>query len=289
MRTSLIASALTTLLFTLSAINAAPVADAEAEALVEVIIERDADVPEHDLQKRQVIVTVTRTAFAPRVQFGGRTRTITRTIYRSRTTPPAAPTPPVVIVPATPNAAAVTPDSTPTQQAPKNTPQVQPASVPVAASDSGAPNADAQAALDSHNKYRALHQVGALTWDDTLASYAASHASSCVFEHTGGRALIFLPSNSLGPYGENLAAGYGSVSASIDAWYNEINQYSFSNGGFSVCTHPFYDLIISLPPVTLLKSFGKDLRNSAAHGSHVTQPAHLDNTSCVNTLLQGTS
>ena len=190
MRTSLIASALTTLLFTLSAVNAAPVADAEAEALVEVIIEQDADVPEHDLQKRQVIVTVTRTAFAPRVQFGGRTRTITRTIRLSRTTSPAAPTPPVVIVPATPNAAAATPDSTP-KQSPKNTPQAEPASVPVASSDSSAPDADAQAALDSHNKYRALHQVDALTWDDTLASYAASHASSCVFQHTGGRALIF--------------------------------------------------------------------------------------------------
>lgn len=178
MRTSLIASALTTLFFAISAVNAAPVADAEAETLVEVIIERDADVPEHDLQKRQVIVTVTRTAFAPKVQFGGRTRTITRTIRRT--------TPPVVIVPATPNAAAPTPDSAP-RQSPQNTPQAQATSAPVASSDSSAPNADAQAALDSHNKYRALHQVGALTWDDTLASYAASHASGCVFEHTGGR------------------------------------------------------------------------------------------------------
>jgi hypothetical protein len=39
---------------------------------------------------------------------------------------------------------------------------------------------------------------------------------------------------STGPYGENLAAGYGSVAASIDAWYNEINDYNFSNGDFSV-------------------------------------------------------
>jgi hypothetical protein len=201
MRTSLIASALTTLLVALSAVNAAPVADAEADALVEIIIERDADVPEHDLQKRQVIVTVTRTAFAPRVQFGGRTRTITRTIRRSRTSSAAAATAPVVIVPATPNFPHNTPESTPTQAA-QDTPEAPQAKQPKAtkaaeaagsssgsssSSGSGAPNADAQAALDSHNKYRALHQVGALTWDDTLASYAASHASGCVFEHTGGR------------------------------------------------------------------------------------------------------
>jgi hypothetical protein len=101
--------------------------------------------------------------------------------------------------------------------------------------------------------------------------------------------LILTSSNFLGPYGENLAAGYGSVSASIDAWYNEINQYSFSNGGFSVCPHYFYGFNISPPPVTLLKSFGKDLRNSAAPGSHVTQPAHQANILCVNTLPLETS
>lgn len=187
MRTSLIASALTTLLFALSAVKAAPAADAEAETLVELIIERDADVPEHDLHKRQAIVTITRTAFAPKVQFGGRTRTITRTVYRSRSTPP------VVIVPATPNAAP-TPDSAPTPAAP-NTPQAPATTSASSSSDSSAPNADAQSAVDEHNKYRALHQVGPLVWDDTLASYAASHAASCVFQHTGGNLPYLALSN----------------------------------------------------------------------------------------------
>ena len=37
-----------------------------------------------------------------------------------------------------------------------------------------------------------------------------------------------------GPHGENLAAGYPSASAAVDAWYGEISDYDFSNPGFSV-------------------------------------------------------
>ena len=76
--------------------------------------------------------------------------------------------------------------------------------------------------LDTHNQYRAMNQAGPLTWSTTLAAYAQQHASGCVFEHTGG------------PYGENLAAGYGSISDSIAAWYDEISDYNFNDPGFSV-------------------------------------------------------
>lgn len=76
--------------------------------------------------------------------------------------------------------------------------------------------------LDVHNQYRAMNQAGPLTWSSTLADYAQQNAASCVFQHTGG------------PYGENLAAGYGSISDAIGAWYNEISDYNFNDPGFSV-------------------------------------------------------
>jgi|SRR5579862_6464309 len=216
MRSTFIATALTSLLLAISAVNAAPVADAEADVgyEVQIIVERDLAV--HHLDKR-AIVTITKTVQAQNFH-PGRTRTITRTIMRTKpaTTPDNTPAP-APIPATTPEVQAQAVQDTPAQ----STPTTSSSSSSSDSSSSGL-DANAQAALDSHNKYRALHGASALTWDDDLASYAASHASSCVFQHTGG------------PYGENLAAGYGSVSASIDAWYNEIKDYNFANGGFSV-------------------------------------------------------
>jgi uncharacterized protein YkwD len=55
-------------------------------------------------------------------------------------------------------------------------------------SDSGS---DEQSILDAHNLYRSWHSAPDLTWNSDLASYAASYASDCVFEHTGGNPIIF--------------------------------------------------------------------------------------------------
>ena len=85
--------------------------------------------------------------------------------------------------------------------------------------------------LAAHNQYRSKHSAGALTWDDTLASYAQQHASSCAFQHTGG------------PYGENLAAGYSSGSSSVDAWYAEGAQYNYADGSFSDATGHFTQVV----------------------------------------------
>ena len=57
--------------------------------------------------------------------------------------------------------------------------------------DSSGLDSDEQSVLDSHNKYRALHSAPPLTWSSDLASYALSHASGCVFDHTGGNRVIF--------------------------------------------------------------------------------------------------
>lgn len=81
--------------------------------------------------------------------------------------------------------------------------------------------------LAAHNKKRAIHGVQQLQWNDTLSQYAADYAAksfSCdnvQLIHSGG------------PYGENLAAGYAGGTDPVNAWYNEIKYYNFSNPGFS--------------------------------------------------------
>lgn len=40
-----------------------------------------------------------------------------------------------------------------------------------------------QTLLDKHNSYRSWHQAGPLTWNDNLASQAASYAAQCYFAH----------------------------------------------------------------------------------------------------------
>ncbi|CUM63985.1 uncharacterized protein PRCAT00001573001 [Priceomyces carsonii] len=75
--------------------------------------------------------------------------------------------------------------------------------------------------LDAHNKYRALHQVGDLSWDVDAYNYAKSNADSydCsgVLTHTHG------------PYGENLAAGFSTGPSAVAAWYAEGDSYSYTS------------------------------------------------------------
>lgn len=93
----------------------------------------------------------------------------------------------------------------------------------------------ASSVLAEHNKKRALHKdTPALSWSDTLASYAQDYADnydcSGTLTHSGG------------PYGENLALGYDGPAA-VDAWYNEISNYDFSNPGFSSNTGHFTQVV----------------------------------------------
>ncbi|EPT04257.1 hypothetical protein FOMPIDRAFT_1021941 [Fomitopsis schrenkii] len=77
--------------------------------------------------------------------------------------------------------------------------------------------------LSDHNTVRAQHGAAALTWNNTLAAAAQSWANGCVFKHSGG---------SLGPYGENLAAGTGDgygIDQAIQSWTNEVSSYDPNN------------------------------------------------------------
>ncbi|KAM9927433.1 hypothetical protein OXX59_002563 [Metschnikowia pulcherrima] len=93
------------------------------------------------------------------------------------------------------------------------------------------------AILEEHNVKRALHGANALTWDTTLAQYAADYAASSF--SCDNVQLI----HSGGPYGENLAAGYVGGAAPVDAWCDEISQYDYSNPGFSEATGHFTQVI----------------------------------------------
>jgi hypothetical protein len=56
-----------------------------------------------------------------------------------------------------------------------------------------------------------------------LASAAQQWANNCKFVHSGG---------SLGPFGENLAAGTGSsydIAAAVKSWTDEVSEYDPNN------------------------------------------------------------
>jgi len=86
-------------------------------------------------------------------------------------------------------------------------------------------------ALSVHNQLRSQHDAPALVWNNELAKYAETHASKCQFKHSGS------------PYGENLAAGYPSVTEAIHTWYAEKKLYNKSHPGFSIKTGHFSQLV----------------------------------------------
>jgi len=62
-----------------------------------------------------------------------------------------------------------------------------------------------------------------LTWSNDAAVAAQKWANNCVFQHSGG---------TLGPFGENLAAGTGSsygIPQALGSWAAEASQYDASN------------------------------------------------------------
>jgi uncharacterized protein YkwD len=98
---------------------------------------------------------------------------------------------------------------------------------------------EATAWLDAHNRVREKHCAAALTWSPKLAQVAQRWANSlrdkgCLFGHSGGS------------LGENLAAGTagtldpGSV---VKMWYDEVAQYRFPDGGFSMKTGHFTQVV----------------------------------------------
>ena len=119
---------------------------------------------------------------------------------------------------------------------PAPAPAPAPAATPAAA---GAATTIAQRFVAAHNRARARHCARPLTWATKLASAALKWADTlkakgCVFGHSGGA------------YGENLAAGTEGVldpEATVAMWYDEIKHYKFPDGGFSMQTGHFTQLV----------------------------------------------
>ena len=128
--------------------------------------------------------------------------------------------------------------------APAATPVEKPApakpSSPSKPAPSGKLDATAQAFLDAHNRVRAKHCAPALTWSATLAGVAQKWANElaakgCAFGHSPGR-----------KYGENLAAGtIGALDpeSTTAMWYDEVKLYKFPDGGFSMQTGHFTQVV----------------------------------------------
>ncbi|KAL2342008.1 hypothetical protein Fmac_009948 [Flemingia macrophylla] len=82
--------------------------------------------------------------------------------------------------------------------------------------------------LEVHNEARAEVGVGPLSWNETLESYAQRYANSripdCDLEH------------SMGPFGENLAEGYGEMKGSdaVKFWLTEKPYYDYHS---NACVH----------------------------------------------------
>jgi uncharacterized protein YkwD len=74
--------------------------------------------------------------------------------------------------------------------------------------------------LAAHNAKRALHGVPNLSWSSELEAYAQAYADqydcSGTLTHSGGS------------YGENLGLGYTTTGV-VEAWYDEISYYDYSN------------------------------------------------------------
>jgi len=101
-------------------------------------------------------------------------------------------------------------------------------------------DAFAQQFIDAHNEARAKHCAAPLTWSKKLADIAQNWANTlkgkgCVFGHSPGA-----------KYGENLAAGTEGAldpTSTVAMWYDEIKLYKFPNGGFSMQTGHFTQVV----------------------------------------------
>ncbi|CAL9223682.1 unnamed protein product [Arabidopsis halleri] len=92
-----------------------------------------------------------------------------------------------------------------------------------------------QETLAVHNNARAMVGVGPMVWNETLATYAQKYAHErardCAMKHSSG------------PFGENLAAGWGTMSGPVatEYWMTEKENYDYDSntcgGGDGVCGH----------------------------------------------------
>lgn len=146
----------------------------------------------------------------------------------SQQQPPAEPLPVSHPVEGPPAATAAARPSTSTKTSPPPAAKPEPA------------GSVAKQFVAAHNRYRAKHCAPPLTWSKQLADVAQKWANTlrdkgCIFGHSPGA-----------KYGENLAAGtVGALDpeSTVGMWYDEIKLYNFPNGGFSMQTGHFTQVV----------------------------------------------
>lgn len=88
-----------------------------------------------------------------------------------------------------------------------------------------------------------LHQVDAVTWDDTLVEYAQSYIDE--LEGTDSDACSGNLVHSGGSYGENLAWGtFSSAADAVTAWYDENVNYNYADPGPSTETYLHFTQLV---------------------------------------------
>lgn len=92
------------------------------------------------------------------------------------------------------------------------------------------------AQLGFHNLRRAEHSTPPLKWNTTLATYAKNYAANCKMEHSSG------------PYGENLASGWGDPDVKMshdlfEYWMTEGKNYDYSSTEWSDKTGHFTQIM----------------------------------------------
>lgn len=121
--------------------------------------------------------------------------------------------------------------TTPASSADNTTPSTTSSSAPPAQTS----DAFAQTIVDYHNQVRAIHQAPPMEWDQSLADFASSYLDTviptCNFAHSGG------------PNGENLALGYPTTLAGLQAWYDENTLYDYEAAQFSHETGHFTQMV----------------------------------------------
>ncbi|THH34115.1 hypothetical protein EUX98_g32 [Antrodiella citrinella] len=136
--------------------------------------------------------------------------------------PPPPPPPPKTTEQAPPPSPPPSPPPATTKAPQPQTTAAQNSVVPSSGSG-GTSASDIAAYLAGHNTIRAQHGAAPLTWSDDAAAKAQQWANGCLFQHSGG---------TLGPFGENLAAGTGpsyDIPTAIKSWTDEVSQYDPTN------------------------------------------------------------
>jgi uncharacterized protein YkwD len=93
-------------------------------------------------------------------------------------------------------------------------------------------------ALNKHNELRARHGAPPLAWCDDLRAAAQQAADE---NQRLGHLQHIVPEGQ----GQNLASNSGGISGvgATQMWYDEVDKYDFANGGFSMETGHFTQLV----------------------------------------------